>query len=74
MSVPAWLLPLPDHDEWLDPDLIGCSNGCDDCRTARGWRAEARAKQQAWRERKTRLDALTDEDRAWLTTHGWDGR
>jgi hypothetical protein len=70
----SWLMPVDDYDEWLNVDLIGCSCGRDDCRHQRKWKAEARATEQAYMERKSRLDCLTDEDREWLSAHGWDGR
>jgi len=54
--------------------LIGCTCGATDCRHNRKLKAEVRSEQWAYLDHKAKLDALTDDDREWLTSHGWDGR
>lgn len=58
-------------DPWLDVDLIECGCGkCQRggrCRDMRRLGEEARAA----KERRARIEALTEEDRQWLTEHGW---
>jgi hypothetical protein len=61
-------------DPWLDINLIECL--CGKCQRGGQCRSMRRLHQEdrAVKERRARLEALTDEDRAWLTKAGWDGQ
>jgi hypothetical protein len=53
----------------IECTCLKCQRG-GTCRVMRRWRAEWAAEDR----RAEQVVCLTDEDRAWLTAHGWDGR